>query len=509
MRTRRQASGVRPRASAPGGRPLTIALALVVAGALSAAGSAWGHRQDAIHEATAVILVNPLVGSPFSPDNTRDALVNLQTEAQLVTSDAVARLVDEQLASGESLSALLAAVSVDVPPNTQLIRVTARAATADQAVRRAQAFAETYLKSREARSRSELADRGAQLDEQIRERSASQAAAASELDRAAAGGTRAVLLQQELIEITSQIGHLRTQRAAVQAESSSPGQVVTPATPRHGPPLGWTVLGALAGLLVGLGSAVALGAARTRRDPALRSDEAMQQALDSLRVPFLGQADKPDDVRTNLLAHQPCQSLVLVLATARADPGALACGERLAASLARSERQTLLVDMIGPDPTDEGNSWRSAPGITDLLLGLAAPRQLLDEAPSAAGTPGVLGPGSSPEALDNLVSAPRMQDLVEELRKRSDVLLMVAGAVHDRRTRALMVHADAVLIECGETTVGELTQTIAEVRRAGTSVAGVIRTPRVRRVRGVRRSTRRHAPGVNRHPTARPEKVRL
>jgi hypothetical protein len=451
----------------PSARVITLAVA--VTAILTAGGATWGQRQDEVHEATAVILVNPLVGSPFSPDNTRDDLVNLATEAELVTSDAVARLVGQELAPAASLDDLLSGVSVEVPPNTQLLRISARSTTSELAVERAQAFAGTYLTYRERRAKSELADRSAQVDEQIRERSARLAKAAAELDLSTPGGTRATLLQQELIEITSQIGQLRTQRAALQAEPSNPGQLVTPASPVPGPPLGWTVLGGLSGLLVGLGSAAVLATARARRDPSLRHDDDLRRLLVPQGIPFLGRSDAPDDIRAILLADHPRRPLVLLLATVGAPVNLTPVAAALARSMVRSEHQTLLVD-LGGSATESGT--KQPPGLTDVLHELTTAHDLLDE---ADGVPGRLGPGSTPGQLDDLVAAPRMSDVMEDLRKRADVLLLVSGPFGERLSRTLMGYADAAVLGCGDVTAEQLLGAISDMGRGVTPVAGVVR----------------------------------
>ena len=75
----------------------TPLLVVIVALALGQLGFAWGLRQERSSTATAVILLNPVEGNPFAPDGTAGAdLVDLETEAQLVVSHDVARLVAER-----------------------------------------------------------------------------------------------------------------------------------------------------------------------------------------------------------------------------------------------------------------------------------------------------------------------------------------------------------------------------------------------------------------------------
>jgi polysaccharide biosynthesis transport protein len=466
----------------PKRRVRAVLATFAIVALLTAAGAAWGDRRAQVHEASALILLNPLVGSPFSPENTRDSLVNLETEAQLVRSDAVARMVASDTTSDASVSELLRDLSVEVPPNTQLLKLTYRARADATAVQRAQAFARAYLRYREERSRAELADRNAQIQEQIRERTERRGKATIELGKVPPQGSAAVLLQQELIEITSQIGQLRTQSAALQTESSDPGQMVTPAAPQGAPPLGWTVLGSLAGLTVGAGLSVALGATRRHRHPTLGDDVALQHLLTERGVPFLGSSDAVDEVRGNLLAAPFAQPATLLVAGLGQVDGALDRGRALADSLVRAERRALVVDLS-----------------TD---GADLPREFAQE----------------DTVLDDLIASPRMGLLLLQLQKRADVVLLLVGPAHGVRARVLASRADRILLECdSEVTPTQLTTALQDAERSGTPIAGVVRVvrhiatrrrprrvrraQRARRARRAARATRVAAPAL---PVARP-----
>ena len=67
----------------------------------AALGVAAGLRRAEEHSATSSILVSPLEGNPFSPSGRGDDLVNLETEAQLVGSDPVAREVSAMSGIGD------------------------------------------------------------------------------------------------------------------------------------------------------------------------------------------------------------------------------------------------------------------------------------------------------------------------------------------------------------------------------------------------------------------------
>ena len=131
-------------------RVLLLSLMLAVLGA--GAGFVYGELQGRVHSATAVILLNPTEGNPFAPDSAAGVdLVDLETEAQLVLSDEVANLVADRR-DGDTAANELVGVKAEVPPNTQLIEITVEDKSRDEALDRAQAFAEVYLEYRQSRS---------------------------------------------------------------------------------------------------------------------------------------------------------------------------------------------------------------------------------------------------------------------------------------------------------------------------------------------------------------------
>src|SRR5699024_10528376 len=122
------------------------------------------------YTAQASILIVPLDGNPFSASGSGDDLVNLQTEAQLVKSDAVAELVRKDLNSPVPLDVLRDGLTVSVPPNTQVLTVAYTSADRSIALARAQSFAESYLDYRHTRAESMIKSQAASIDDRIAKR---------------------------------------------------------------------------------------------------------------------------------------------------------------------------------------------------------------------------------------------------------------------------------------------------------------------------------------------------
>jgi len=255
--------------------PLRRGLILaVVLGLLGAGlGALIGQWVASASTATATILVNPLDGNPYSTRGSGDDLINLETEAQLVRSEEVGALVQKQIRGDSTVTELLDDVEVTIPPNTQILQIDYAARSKDEAVRRSQAFADNYLAHRQSRSEALIANQTRRIDEQIAQRSQEQSDLARRLNAAKPESTQANVLRVQLEAVTTQLNQLQARSAELQAGSTNPGQIVTPAAV---PPAGlfssWLSY-ALGGLLLGVAAAVAMTLLRSRDDDRVRPVE--------------------------------------------------------------------------------------------------------------------------------------------------------------------------------------------------------------------------------------------
>jgi polysaccharide biosynthesis transport protein len=455
-----------------GPRPLSwrtaLVVTLVVVGLGAVSGGLWGWRGDARAQATAVILVNPLEGSPFSPEGQGDDLVNLETEAQLVTSDSVTGLVVRQLGlTAASAGAVRTGISVAVPTNTQLLRIRATNRSAATAIRRAQAFAEIYLDFRRSRTESLLFDRNARINEQLQQLGDELTRMSQQLSDVAPRSPRGLLLQQQITELTNRIGNLHTQLVASQSASTDPGQVVTPAAQDvpgmlHGP-VAFGAVGAVAALV--LAGLVLMG--RGRVSPALRHPD----ELEHVGVPVLPRGDQLAGVRARILAAVERRPLVVQLASTAPWPGRAATAVELGMAFGRANLETILVELV---ESPRGPEERA--GLTDLLHDRLAPDEALEPLGQHLQ---LLSPGTESNQLDDLVAGVEMSELLTELRKRADVILLSGGPIGDGRTKAAVRLSDLTVLEVPErwTTVVGVEQSIRDVEQSGGVVAGLVYVP--------------------------------
>lgn len=476
-----------------GARWRVLVLVLVLGLAGGSAGAWWGQRAAGVRDASAVILINPLYGNPFSPQGRGDDLVNLETEAQLVTSDTVAQQVSQRIGRGESIEEVLTGVKVTVSPNTQILEIHVRLASAEVATQRAQAFAASYLTYRRLVTERTVAEQSAQLSAQIGALNQTLRRKTSVLGHVGAGSPRARLLDQQIGELTSHVGQLRTLLATATSASLDPGQIVTPATVEEPGLLDGPVpMGAL-GLVAGLMGALLLAAALARRDDVIRDPS----VLASSEIPMFGAVPHPPDVspratgaiRSALLAADGRRPLVVLVATASPGSAHAVTALGLSSALASGRLETVLVDLVGRIGREVVVARPEDPqsGLVDLLLETTTPDEaLVGVEPHLM----AIGTGSRADRLDDLVVAPEMGLVLLDLGKRADVVVAAGGPLSEPRTQALARQVDLVLLEVhgGRTTLDHLDEALRSLGQYGGTLAGLIYVapPRRRRRRPAR-----------------------
>ena len=138
-----------------------IVLALTCVGLVGAFG--YVTVAPKTYTATASVNVNPTAAdqsNAVAGSRTSGATVNLDTEAQVVTSTAVATLAGQMLHSTLTPYKLAAQINVTVPPNSSILDIACKASTAAGAADCANNFAKAYLQNRQ---QSAVSDVQAQL----------------------------------------------------------------------------------------------------------------------------------------------------------------------------------------------------------------------------------------------------------------------------------------------------------------------------------------------------------
>ena len=269
---------------------LIVILTLIGGGLGLAAGLLRGQSSTA----RASVLIAPLVGNPYYPGGRGDELINMETEAQLVSSDAVAQDVADDLGGDLTTAEVLSGLKVSVPPNTQILTIDYTAGSEETAVERAQAFADSYLDFRVSRFERVTSLRTDRIEEQIENQREALTSLADRAEATTSPGRRS-LLETRIRGIAAQIGQLRGQLAELQTDAVDPGQVITPAHAVGQSAIKSAAVFALAGLLAGLAIALAIVIVRARAEHRIHRSE----DIDASGLPLLGAISMNEVQATN------------------------------------------------------------------------------------------------------------------------------------------------------------------------------------------------------------------
>ncbi len=270
-------------------RHLPLVVVCMVLGAVL--GALTSHRVTS-YVGTASVLVPPLdlgprgvPGQSTTPLREKDA-VTPDTEAQIATSAPVLAAVRSAAHASGGDTAVAKRITVDAPPNTQVLSISFSARRPAVAAAGAQAAATAFLTARGRLIADRQAADTASLTAQIAALQSDLADASA--NAAATGGSARVVAQLAETAIVDKIRSLQRTQASLANAQTAAGQVLRPAiaTAVH-PRLGREVpvtSGLLVGLLVGLG----LGRLRPRSVLSARDLKRAGPLADAIEVFTVG-----------------------------------------------------------------------------------------------------------------------------------------------------------------------------------------------------------------------------
>lgn len=316
------------------------------------------------YSATTTLVVAPLVVNPFT--ESRES-VTIRTEQEILASREVAERAAANL--GVELTAgspLLAGVDVAVPQGSQVLQVSARAGTPEEAASAADALAEAYLDHRREGAEDTVAGYVEKIDAHM-----------ADLEAQGSGAEVARLMES-----------LRQQRASVLVSAIEPGSIVGSAeiadSPSSVSPVTTTVGGGALGALVG----VAFALVRERTDRRVRDAERLRIASRGLATVIRG---AEEDAIWEVVADR---LTVLRGVAAAGEGGVIVSGAEpvRAADVARSVRAALLT-LADDASTPEEKSLIESITVRPLPDG-SSQTQVTRAARSALAVVVAVGPGS-------------------------------------------------------------------------------------------------------------------
>ncbi|MGY1456271.1 polysaccharide biosynthesis tyrosine autokinase [Streptomyces sp. SS8] len=339
--------------------------AVIAAGLLlgAACGGAVSTVGGADYTATGEVVVQAISTAPFEAGGvSADKQISMGTERQVARSATVAGRAAEKLGEGADPAQLQRGLRVSNPPDTHILEFEYTADSPRAAAERVNAFVRAYLDHREAAVVRRIDNTVAELNEELQPLIDQR----EELDEKIAGASTEYARQtaeSERANLTARIADLQGRVTGLRTLDTSPGDVVrrgeAPEAP-SGPGIAVLVpVGAVAGLAGGLLTAWI----RSLLDPRARSAGEVRTAL---RAPVLGTlpprrdgagilevgpshgGDRAEEFRTIALRTLRHPRLAepggLLVVSAREHPGTVPAAVNLAAALAETGRDVLLVE---------------------------------------------------------------------------------------------------------------------------------------------------------------------
>jgi polysaccharide biosynthesis transport protein len=490
-----------------------LALIIILGLLGSAAGVAAALKSGIRYTATASVLLNPLQGNPFAPDGRGEQLVNLETEAELVNTEAVAVLAGKKLRTDMSPDQMRELVSVENPTNTQVLRISFTGHSRDEALDGTQAFADSYLTYRGNRAKSISDARLARIRKQQTETQSKLAEVTDELADTPSGSARRAYLEERISALASQLASFETEVSTLAAADIDPGQVISPAAlPIAAGGTDAVLFGAaggLAGVLVG----ALIGLMRTRSDDRMHEPYDVEDA----GIPLLGVIadrdrfgarggtsrgrDLPEpyrELRTAIASSVDTPPVTIAIASTAANLSAAPEAAGIATGLARAGFSVVIVDTSG-EATRLLAGSQPLPGLSGLLAGTADLRDILVQPDEDL----VLLPFGQPQrgTMDQLLSA-KMRATLQRLADWYQYVIVTGQPATSADGQALASLTDGVVLVAArrQTTLTDLKESVSALTRVQTYPIGAV---------VIDRRSNRSRPGSAAHrPLADPQRTR-
>ncbi|MEV6343486.1 Wzz/FepE/Etk N-terminal domain-containing protein [Actinoplanes sp. NPDC051851] len=498
-----------------------IALAATVAGL--GAGAVTAVAATKVYESSSSVLVQSVDQDVNAQGGRTKGTVNLDTEAQLVGSGAVAAKAAELLRTQVSPIELAHSVSVRVPANTTVLVITFQADTPAKAQAGSHAFAEAYLRNREETARSQLDRQTASLNLKVRQLTT----ALTSINAKLAIAKRGSAIESNLLSLRNnsqnQLNNLSGKLNELTTTTVGGGSIISDARLPDAPSSPNTMLDIATGAMIGLLVGLAMAYLRERFDRRLvtaadvrdRGRVPVLAALDERTTPHFDDVLQPygpggrifNRLRNEVLATLDASDQVIVVTGTSRGSASTLVAANLAAALARTGSEVVLIGAHLPDsvvdaaPLARMLGVTATPGLSELLagrVGLARALQQTARIPSLR----VITTGGAATAA-GLMQSQRLKDTLETLRRQGGYVVIEAPSTSssaDAQSLASLADAAILAVELRRSGRPALTDATEQLHRVGTRLLGAVVLPRLTG----RRDGETEAPAVTLSPAVLP-----
>ncbi|AGL14578.1 Wzz/FepE/Etk N-terminal domain-containing protein [Actinoplanes sp. N902-109] len=481
-----------------------VVLAATAAGL--AVGATVTQATPKVYESTASVLVAPVDQDTNASGGRTKSTINLDTEAQLVVSGAVAAKAATLLRSPVSPLELAHDVTVEVPPNTTVLQIGYAADNAKDAQTGSHAFAEAYLRNREETARADLDQRIKTLSTKVKQLTTSLTLINSRLAKASPGSSERSNLESLRSNSQNQLNDLTQKLNTLTTATVSPGQIISDAREPEDPVSPNAPLNIAAGAMIGLLAGLVLAFLRERFDGRLRTPADVR---DRGRIPVLAALDERttphfDDVlqpygpggrvfnrlRNEILANFSAGDQIIVVTGASRGSATTLVAANLAAALARTGSDVVLVGAHLPDSVMDATPLArmlgvsAMPGLSDLLAGRVALNDVVQRTPRIPSLRVITTGGAATAA--GLMQSQRLRDALDALRRQAGYVVIEAPSTSssaDAQSLASLADAAILAVELRRARRPALIDAAEQLSRVGTPLLGAVVLPQLSSVK--------------------------
>ena len=406
----------------------------------------------------------------------------IETEIQVIEGEAVRLRVQENLGlTSEAPEANASAVG-----DTDVISITIRDSSAENAQTLANAYAAAYIEVRREQSVNELLSASAEVQNAIDDLQA-QVDALADDDPARSG------LISQLSNFNTTLDQLRVDAALRTGGAAVIKSATLPTTPIEPTPARTAVLAGVVGLLIGLGAAFLLD----YLDDKVRSEDDLVRLIDRPVLAVVPVDPPPDSrpisiseprheaveayrgLRTNIQFLGLDRTISVVQVTSSlAGEGKTTTSTNLAVVLAQAGLRVALVDADLRRPrVHEVFGIPQSPGFTDVLLGADAKLVVNHVDIEGGNRLSVYASGTVPSNPSEMLSSRRAHQLLNEMGGHYDYVIVDSAPVlpvSDSVALSGAVDGVIVVAHAGRVTDDNIVETVARLDRISAPILGLV-----------------------------------